>query len=514
MRAKVLIVDDEPRICAGLRLTIPWTEMGAEVVGEAYDGEQALQMMEQNGADVIVTDVRMPRMDGLELAERLSSRRFAGKIVMLSGYEEFAYVKKALQFGVKDYLLKPVDADELIGLLRRLIAERNEELQTQTERKLEAVYRYLAGELVEHTEVKDAAKSFDEAGTGTSCRIVLSYIPDYYRFEESHAVGGPNAIRHRWKLTLDDVFRQAGQPAVSLFLQPNRLLTVVTGAGGDLSVVPEQLRSLMDRAAERLRPDIQLSWFEAGGAYTLPELKHAADRLLQTLSARERAMDTEPRPEDYPKELEQRLLEALFQHREQEVRQAAEELFAHFRAHRCSVVDAYEVCSEMYTMLERRLRDMSGLKKLCGQLPKLKTADLTVYDSLAAMEHLFLRALSRTAELLKQAHSGRHRWLIARVRAYIDVHYAEELKSCDIAEMLKVTPNYFSSIFKQETGRTFHEYVNEVRLGKAKKLLAETPELVATVAHSVGYKEYKYFSNLFKKHFGLSPTEFRDRNHS
>lgn len=118
-RVKMLIVDDEAVICEGLRYTIDWTKLGVEVVGEAYDGKEALRLVEEHGVQLVLSDIRMDGMDGLELAKHLRQRHPAVQVVMISGYEDFEYARQAIRLGVEDYLLKPVDIEELSSVVKK-----------------------------------------------------------------------------------------------------------------------------------------------------------------------------------------------------------------------------------------------------------------------------------------------------------------------------------------------------------------------------------------------------------
>ncbi|WP_039788050.1 response regulator, partial [Paenibacillus riograndensis] len=120
---KMLIVDDEPIICKGLRLTIDWAALGIEVIGEAYDGEEALQVMANTEVDFLLSDIRMEGMDGLQLAEQVGQRYPEVRMVIISGYEDFDYARQAMRLGVNDYLLKPVNVDELTGVVGKLADE-------------------------------------------------------------------------------------------------------------------------------------------------------------------------------------------------------------------------------------------------------------------------------------------------------------------------------------------------------------------------------------------------------
>ncbi|SFF88497.1 Response regulator receiver domain-containing protein [Planifilum fulgidum] len=148
MELKMIIVDDEPVICKGLRLTIPWHELGVRVVGEAHNGKQALRLAEKHDVDLVLTDVKMPEMDGLALAEALRRERPQVRIVMISGYDEFEYARQALRLGVEDYLLKPVDIDELWQLVKRLAHERRKELDEEREEQKEALTRWVMSQIL------------------------------------------------------------------------------------------------------------------------------------------------------------------------------------------------------------------------------------------------------------------------------------------------------------------------------------------------------------------------------
>jgi two-component system response regulator YesN len=369
MKARVLIVDDEPVICRGLRLTVPWEEIGVEIIGEAYNGEQALAIVQKTPVDVILTDVRMPSMNGLELVEILHREDYRIKTIILSGYDEFTYAKKAIRFGVRDYLLKPVDVDELMEVIRRLVLEIKKE--------------------------------------------------------------------------------SAGQAGLE------------TADGSDRKEVS-------------------------------PTQEHA-ERKVGNL---------------YPRELEKRLLEYLFQHRHDDLRQTVDHLFTYFSQHHYSFEDAFQVCLEILMLVHRRFRETACLKDLVPQLSN--PSNVLGSKSLTSLMHMFWGTLAKTSELLKRGSVGKNRWIIQRVKNYMLENYHIELKSRELAEMIHVTPNYFSSIFKQETGKSFNEYLNEIRIEKAKELLKTTSEQVGTIALTVGYNDYKYFSNVFRKYCGVVPSDFRE----
>ena len=252
MNINLLIVDDEPIITQGLRYTIPWDTYGIKVVGEAEDGKEALEILRKQQVDIVLTDVRMPVMDGIELARTINEQMPRTRVIVISGYDEFEYAREAMRFGVKDYLLKPVDIDELLervnSLKREIIAEK------ESNRNLE--------------------------------NTVLQEVK----------------LENEWKKS----------------------------------------------------------------------------------------------------------------------------------------------------------------------------------------------------------------WMVEKAKEYIQAHFHEDLKASEVANEMHITPNYFSMIFKKEMGKSFNEYLNDLKIEKAKHLLINTSDRVFEIAKEVGYKEYKYFVQVFRKKTGMTPTDFRD----
>lgn len=169
----VLIVDDEQIICRGLRQTVPWHELGAKVIGEAYDGEEALEMIEQMDIDLVISDVKMPIMNGLELAENIAARHSHISMIIISGYDEFNYAKRALQYKVSDYLLKPVDIGELLKLVKKIQKETMQEKRREWHYSINQVLTSLAMD----QEVQNGA--FSKGFLDKGYRLIGSEIEDY-----------------------------------------------------------------------------------------------------------------------------------------------------------------------------------------------------------------------------------------------------------------------------------------------------------------------------------------------
>lgn len=172
---KVLLVDDEQIICKGLRQTVPWEDFGAEVIGEAYDGEEALEIIERMEVNLVISDVKMPVMDGLKLAEQIANRYPYIRMIIISGYDEFNYAKRALKYRVRDYLLKPVDIDELLKLVKTIKNEDEQEKQQGWEYSISQSLTSLAMKHV--LEKRDSTNRLLMKGY----RLIGSEIKEYAR---------------------------------------------------------------------------------------------------------------------------------------------------------------------------------------------------------------------------------------------------------------------------------------------------------------------------------------------
>lgn len=516
MKPKVLILDDEPLICNGLWVNIPWEELGAEVIGEAYNEPHALKLLQATPADLVLIDVTMQQMNGLALLHQLHRDGSKAKFVILSDYKEFDYIRTAMQYGVKNYLVKPVDTNELTSLLSRLIREIAQEADEREARKLEAYYRYLVAEVIEHT----VATSVDLPDPNVPCYFIVSRMSDYCRLAQAPEDPDRQQLRSDWKMWMEQCVLQDNTPCISVFLSQNVLLTVCFTEGTNGEKL--QLRLGGGRSTIETGGGYRLEWVASEVAQSFCDLKEALPQLVRLLHCGKRGKvqpdcgatrtDETSAVSDYPKETEKELLNFLFQRKEEQMRVTVSTLFDLFQSEGTSLQEVLRICHEMVMMVKRRFRETSALKELTGELPEFNHRDLGIYNSLEAIQQCFVDTLMSALNLLQTSNCGKNRWIIERVTSYIQKNYALDLRASEIAEMVRITPNYFSSIFKQETGKSFNEYVNEVRIEQAKKLLLATLEQVSTIALAVGYKEYKYFANLFKKQCGVIPSEYREMN--
>lgn len=212
--------------------------------------------------------------------------------------------------------------------------------------------------------------------------------------------------------------------------------------------------------------------------------------------------------------MEKNLIHALFQENDGELRQQIDEIMQEFRESGSLIKEIWQAFQELVIILQRRLRaagiDLTGYLNIFHS----QEIDLLVHNSYRAMESLLRAELASMFSLIHNSLTGKNHWLADRVKSYIEARYNKDIKASEVAAWLKITPNYFSILFKQKFGKGFAEYLNEVRIEQAKVKLSGTDDRVFEIAESVGYKEYKYFCSIFKTYTGVTPTQYRKLVHS
>lgn len=509
---KMIIVDDEPVICQGLRYTIDWSELSVEVIGEAYDGEEALRLMERDPADIVLTDIRMDGMDGLELANRLNQRYPETRIVIISGYEDFHYARQAMRTGVQDYLLKPVEIEELTKTVTRVVEDIRSRSRNDGMQEIQLWLTNMARNGIAYG--KEAPPSLQ----GSQYCIVASRLDKFQELYGDMEREQLDAIHEQW---LDHVHRALEQRpelrTFSIFDQENLLITLMVA---DQALPAADWDRLWQQAKLML---VQQPSVYAGVSPLYTDLNETSQRCAEAAGLLHyHVLDSSAildGPVEYrwnerrqPAALElaqtvQTLSSALFKQNKDEMTAAVSDLFVFFKEQLYFLQEVWTAYEELLALLRQRLRN-SGITGLDSGM-SISLVDLNLYNTYESLEQVVQQDMTKLFELIEQSGGDRSYWIVEKSKRYIEEHFTQELKASEVAAWLKITPSYFSYIFKQSTGKGFTEYVNELRMEKAKQLLATTHDKVFEIADQVGYKEYKYFVSVFKSYMGMTPKKYR-----
>ena len=534
-KIKVFLVEDEVIIRSGVKKSINWEQEGYEFVGEASDGELAYPMILKEKPDILITDIRMPFMDGLELSRLVKKELPDIKILILSGYDEFEYAKKAIKIGVTEYLLKPISAAKLTEVLNAVaetIRQENEEknlletyfaeMRENTERdKMRLFEKLLMGDL-SMGEILEAGERCG-MNLGASCyKIVLFKIL-------------ANLENHVYAEQMVDACSSVEQAASMM----EGVYVFQRGVEGWAFLLTAQDEKSMEESAKILYQNLkqamknytQLEYFGGIGS-TVPRirsLKQSFREADRAFAARfvEEANQIISQKEFEKSQMEEGLkMQGVVQiGKSREMLQkflsngTREEVKAFSDAYisrieeeniRSTMVRQYvviDVCIVILSFCER-ISSANRLQEEAEELQKM----MQKIHSLSEIKKYVVRLLNEAIEL-RDAESGRrYSDLIAAAKKEIENHYmTEEISLNTVAISVGMSPSYFSSIFSKEAGKTFVEYLTEVRIEKAKELLMCSSMKTSEIGYEVGYKDPHYFSYIFKKVQGCSPKEYRAR---
>ncbi|MFK7697297.1 response regulator [Paenibacillus sp. HJGM_3] len=516
---KALIVDDEPQIRKGLRTIISWEQYGFTVVGEASDGMDALQAAREQQPDLVITDVRMPRMDGMELSRELRSVRPDTQVLVLSGYNEFAYAKEALRHGVADYLLKPVDPAELGRSLERMYDRLWGRLQQAMKEKEKAgalrqffLNKLMRGEV--YGDPVEAARKYGVRLQADRFAVMVVSIDRYGEF----LVSLPGEEIGWKRYAIGNVIQELLPPNSYMFdLSEQRFGVLLTGT-------EESVRQYGRATAERIAAStIQYVKEEVtvGLGETVQQpamLRHGCQTALTALEhkflvdtervfvydAQERSRPFEEIPWD-----DTGLLQAIRDGAEARLLQETGRLLAPLEG-RYAARDTVK-----YAVLSTIMRLAKMTEEFHGEWQALYTGKFRELERIleqGVMKQLNAFLYELGLEICRHIDTVRNRKTDSRVRdmiGYIEQHYASELNLKELSKLFYINTVYLGQLFKKETGEYFNDYINKVRIGHASRLLAETSWPAAEIAEKVGYKYVDHFYRQFKLTFGMNPGEYR-----
>lgn len=496
---RVLVVDDEPMILEGFDHLLPWEEYGIEISAKAESGEEAWRLILQGGFDILITDIRMPGMSGLELLRRLRGEGINLKAIILSGYDDFQYVKEASRYGIENYLLKPIEESELsetlVNLTEKLESEQQYQSCVQEGYNLlrrNILYRWVSGS-IEEEELALRAEFLN-----------LSISHNYYKVIVIHPFSPVDADRinsleqslSRWGTTSCWIFTTVNGAVVLLFFWDS-------GPDRDLYAMMKQRGPEVRRA---LCSDVFITIGDTGRNWTGAITSYQeADRLLDyrlifqknsVISDRELSCYSVGEHHDKRAELEyfQQLLQSI---REQEACEFIRQLF--------------QVNSKEFTPEFVRALIFEVLFYLSASIKYQHSGDL--YQELfhtLDLEKIIVTLQNCLQDAVRWREGQKSNPVVESVLRFVEENYDQPLSLKTLAVKYNINAAYLGQLFKQETGEMFSNYLCGLRMKHAKILLRQTQMKSAEIALQVGFSNSNYFSNLFKKMIGMYPTEYRN----
>ena len=523
----VLLVDDEEEVIRVIMKKINWEGLGFSVIGYANNGVKALEMVEEFQPDVVMTDIKMPYMDGLELANRIKEGFPATKILLFTGFDEFEYAKEAVHLEVEEYILKPVNSVELTNVFTQLKTKLDQEISEK--RSVEVMQQYYMDSLpllqanfystliegrIREDELEKYLTDYQITFTGPYYCCLVIHTSATQVPKDMNPLLLATSVQKQAEERLQEKWRAKS----FTYLGNGVMLAQLKGE----NEVPE-LTDECDRFCRYARRII--------GAVVTVGIGQVCDNILELAqsysSAREavsyrgiygtsRAINIK---EIAPREMGETgfvndgdmsgLFKKIRMGSRKEIVEAVNEYMERMALSAKTLPQHHIAVMELITALYRfAVNNDISAKEFTGDMQDL-------YSSLPNMDPDTLKKWLTDLSLsfhdkLTSARSRSTKSFVLRAEEYVRSNYAdEELSLDDICETLGVSNSYFSTIFKRETGKSFIGYLTDYRMDCASRLLLETNEKSYIIAKKVGYTDPNYFSYVFKRRFGVSPSKYR-----
>lgn len=485
---RVLIVDDNPIICKALENRILWNDLGLELAGFCHDGNQVPTIVKEKDVHIMITDIRMPIVDGIQAIGQLRSQKIPVQIIIMSGYDDSTYLKKAIDYSVVSYLMKPIQDDEILDSLHKAIE------RLQEHEKL-ANFRSTIESLKKRERVHSYTKCLSSLIQTMNPQPSLAIDERHLRSSPHQWLlfASPKNEEHRFTTLEDDCFANA---ALSVdVIQPVPYLVAVlisSDATSPMHEIESSIRNTLQTnrtAGQSLSSNMFLTAVDMQKQFLVTLTNLYSDIFGGQFSADDRSHNTSPIDKQT---LRLHLAASDFSGAAQFV-SAKIERYLRERPSVQGLDNLIKTTLQIYTEVVPEFADLTA------NLYHVSLCSLA-FDSVEAIVSLF----ANSTQFLDNANAR-----IDLMIQYINEHYTEPLKLETLSEKFHYNPIYFGQLIKRHTGMTFHHYLNDLRIRQAIEIMKRSPDIKITeLAYQLGFSDKNYFSKIFKKFTGESPSKF------
>lgn len=532
---RLVIVDDERPIVEGLKAFIPWEEEGFTVAGTAYNGETGVETALEVNADVVLTDIRMPLLSGHGLIQRVKANNPDCAFIVLSGYSNFEYARDAVNSGASCYLLKPVQEDELRQCLRRIKKQLDEKKSSQREisrlrERLDQVSLLVA----EHSlyEIVASKRYSTEQISEKWAALNTGYRLDRFAL----IVTEPDALERMYHDDSDNmVYTDYRVTRIITDYAANNRLGVTFRSPKDQTVViccPEDGKRLtvpfLKKVAKELRQAVESATGVTVSSGISP-VYETTEKLHEAYKLAQKALEykllygpgslichDELAPENggslYPVLAEKEMLDCIEMGDRNSAKNKLTEIFQHIRSREgASPALVYAVCTGLtISILHRAVMCGVSMEKL-QEKQRISPDRISELKSVSELEEMISSLTDCAIGQIREMRAKQQKGVIGEIQQYVEEHYQENISLDFIEEKFFINASYLSYLFKKKVGENFIDYLTDIRIENAKKLLTKSELKVYEVGTAVGYGSSRYFSQIFEKKVGMTPTEYRQR---
>lgn len=528
---KVVLADDEAAVLNSIRRNIAWEELGFEIVGALFNGKDVMDLLEYQEADLLITDIRMPFMDGMELLKSVRMKYPQMKMVIISGYDDFNYAKEAMTYDVTDYILKPINAGELEEALKKIKDTLDREMEEKKNiHILERQYianlpiirenllnKIISGNVREENleeELDNCAVGIARANCWTVALIQIEHIEAREGETPVEQQLGGVYIRSLVREKCKDCFTYA-----SFYNLLGECVIFGMKDKGQMSHILFQLTEIVKESRRVMGIHLAI-----GVGKIKDQILKCSDSFQESREAllyRKMTGDgdviymedidtTEPEEKIPDRSVLDDLFTAVKFGKQADTRKAMERIRLQVSAGGMRKSDYQAYCIRILNVLVM-LMQQQGIEseEIFGGIPDYLNI-LLQYDR----PEEFLNWMEASCLKIGRAYEGqrdtKEKTIVEVAQEHIQKGYGDpEISLEKVASQVGLTTTYFSSLFKKETGESFVEYLTRVRMEEAMRRLKETNEKIYVIAEQTGYPDPGYFSHVFKKRYGFSPIQYR-----
>ncbi len=530
---RAILVDDEEIVRNGLRNHYPWDRYDIEIVADFASGQEALAYLAEHGVDLLISDIVMPNMDGLELARRSREILPEIKIIFISGYADVRYLGDALRLNAVDYIFKPVDFSALDAAIERVshIARKQdsekrhlEELKQQLESNAQLFQQQFLVSLISDTmETEEALAATAQllsipVGTWKGYVVMVIRISNRYSLQAAQ-----NSDRNSLLIELDiqERIRECLDRYGHGLLFKNRSYEYICILDVQNTGFEDLLLSVSSDVKIRLKNE-----FGAEASIGISETYHGLlnvrmayksacesiynqalwDSAIPDVTINKRPLNSSLI--ELREQAKNRVLSSIRTGNETDIANAVTSFVAAIQQIPSSDVRQNMLISLL--MIPKTLfADSDPAEECCYRSHRKLLEQYLLMHSLREQEDFILNSFLDASRAVHRTEMQGGSYLIRNVVSYIEQHYMEQISIDQLAEICYLTPAYLCVIFKKYTGQTINNYITDYRMEKAKELLATNLHL-QDICQQVGYLSPSYFSKLFRKHYGMTPSEYRE----
>ncbi|WP_029319935.1 response regulator [Butyrivibrio sp. AE3004] len=525
---KVFLVEDEYVVREGIKNNVDWAAHGYEFCGEAGDGEVAYPMIQKLQPDIIITDIKMPFMDGLTLSRMVKEQFPWMEIILLTGYEDFQYAQEAIRIGVSCYLSKPISGDNLIKEVDSLAEKINEkrqerevkkryeeEMKERTEYEKQELFSDLISGNKNLAEIIESSKKLQVDLTAIIFNVILLKVwsTRHDAFEYSKSVveieKGVREIAEK----MGAIFFDLGVEGIALLFKGDDDASIEKSIADSILQMKELFEGYhhiryfggVGQSVGRIS-DIPVSFAWASRAFAHMYLTEDNGFLVGSEEKLHPDKNDVVLSEIDPKHIDRKLIKEFLRRGDvSETEFFVEEFIGGMgkNAIRSTLLRQYIAMDVYFCVVDFLENELGNDEK-----PEIPTPEVLADEG--RTQQYMVRIISRGAALREDDSKGHYRDAVNQVIAYIEEHFTEEDLSLNtLAAHVNFSPNHLSAVFRQQTGQPFIKYLTDYRMNAAKDLLRTTAKKSNEIGLLVGYKDPHYFSYLFKKTQGVTPTQYR-----